>query len=385
MLTMPVVRLRILPALLVGVVLINGRFLRADEPESQPAQYELDDFVISAASADEPARPTFSLPEALAYLERGALAWTKKRDCVSCHTNGSYMLVRPALTPFVGKPSETMRHFFVETIEKFRDRDHEKNLAGVRPTQMAYVAAGLAEWDARVTGKLSAETDAALRLMFKLQSEEGSWGNADCWPPLESSVYHGTCVASMAVAAAPNWLNELEDAELLVSVDKMKTYLRTVSPPHDYARVLLLWASARLPGLLEEGRQPELIETVFSHQRSDGGWSIRTFAAPEAWGRGNRAEKLREEPNFADPDSDGHQTGLAVVVLREAGVPADDPRIRRAVAWLLANQRESGRWWTRSLNTDKYHFITYSGTCYPLLALAKCGALPEQQADNKAP
>ena len=69
-------------------------------------------------------------------------------------------------------------------------------------------------------------------------------------------------------------------------------------------------------------------------------------------------------------------TGLAVLVLREAGVPAKDARLQKAVQWLLANQRASGRWWTRSLNTDKFHYITYSGTAYPLLALVKCGALP---------
>jgi hypothetical protein len=36
----------------------------------------------------------------------------------------------------------------------------------------------------------------------------------------------------------------------------------------------------------------------------------------------------------------------------------------------------TGRWWTRSLNTDTHHYITYSGTAYPLLALALCHALP---------
>ena len=41
-------------------------------------------------------------------------------------------------------------------------------------------------------------------------------------------------------------------------------------------------------------------------------------------------------------------TGLAVLVLREAGVPANDPRLQKGVQWLLTNQRESGRWWTRS-------------------------------------
>ena len=70
---------------------------------------------------------------------------------------------------------------------------------------------------------------------------------------------------------------------------------------------------------------------------------------------------------------------LTRVEAEAAGVPASDPALEKAVSWLKKNQRESGRWWTRSLNTDRYHFITYSGTCYPLLALARCGALPRQE------
>ena len=118
---------------------------------------------------------------------------------------------------------------------------------------------------------------------------------------------------------------------------------------------------------------------ICQHQRPDGGWSIRTIALPEQWGRGNRAEKLRSEPEFADPPSDGHMTGLAIVALRKAGVPSSDPRIQRGISWLLNNQRASGRWWTRSLNTNGWHFITYSGTLYPLLALALCDALPTSE------
>lgn len=69
-------------------------------------------------------------------------------------------------------------------------------------------------------------------------------------------------------------------------------------------------------------------------------------------------------------------TGLAIVVLRENGVPANDAAIQKGLHWLKGNQRESGRWWTRSLNTDSWHFITYSGTAYPLLALQMCDELP---------
>ena len=103
---------------------------------------------------------------------------------------------------------------------------------------------------------------------------------------------------------------------------------------------------------------------------------MRDFARPEEWGKGNRAGKLSAEPELSRPPRDGHMTGLAIISLRKAGVPANDPRIQRGVAWLLDSQRSSGRWWTRSLNRHGWQFITYSGTVYPLLALAVCNALP---------
>ena len=204
----------------------------------------------------------------------------------------------------------------------------------------------------------------------------------------------------MAVGTAPGWLANLADEKLLARVESLKKYLRTEIPRQDYDRTLLLWAAARLPGLLENDARQQLVEMVFKKQRADGGWSIRSFGEPEQWGRGNRAEKLRAEPAVlhppgrperaagnrsekfrgerepADPPSDGHQTGLALIVLRESGVPATDPRIQKGVQWLLTNQRASGRWWTRSLNTEKWHFITYSGTAFPLLALSLCDAWP---------
>lgn len=77
-------------------------------------------------------------------------------------------------------------------------------------------------------------------------------------------------------------------------------------------------------------------------------------------------------------------TGMAIIVLRKAGIPAADPRIQRGVEWLLANQRASGRWWTRSLNSDNLHYINYSGTAYPLLALELCGKLPKRE-ENALP
>ena len=58
-------------------------------------------------------------------------------------------------------------------------------------------------------------------------------------------------------------------------------------------------------------------------------------------------------------------------MLRQAGLAADDPAVVKGVAWLKANQRESGRWYTRSLNNDKHHYITHAGTAFAVLALVE--------------
>lgn len=354
----------------VGVA-CGASMLLADD-----AQYSFGDIRVPKATANEPIRERFSLPEAAHYLDQGAKAWSGARKCVSCHTTGTYMLIRPELSKQLGPPDPQMREKFVAAFKDLAAMKRDEIQKSTRPGQVIYAAAGLAEWDKHVAKSLSAETGQAFKLMFALQLSTGTWGSADCWPPYESDAFHEATVAAIAVADAPGWLATLHDPALQDGVERLKHYLRTERPPHDYGRVLLLWASARMPGLLEKTQQQTLIEMIWKHQQGDGGWSIRTFAAPEAWGRGNRADKLRGEREFQHPPSDGHMTGTALVALREAGVPAADPRMQKGVNWLLKNQRLSGRWWTRSLNTDTRNFITYSGTAIPLLALSLCDALP---------
>ena len=65
----------------------------AGEKAAPADQYRHGDIVIPAATADEPVRMELSLPQAADYLEKGALAWTKSRKCVSCHTNGVYQKI----------------------------------------------------------------------------------------------------------------------------------------------------------------------------------------------------------------------------------------------------------------------------------------------------
>lgn len=359
---------KILASCCVAVLIIPA----VQAEDELPSQYEAGDVKVVAARADEPVID-FSIQKAAQHLDHGSIAWSKQKNCVSCHTNGTYLFIRPALTPSLGEPLAETRAFFVsqlETLSKIGVRKLRRS--GTRPAQVIYIAAGLAEWDAHVTKKLSSETDEALRLAFELQNKEGTWHSVTCWPPFESSAYQEAHMAAMAVAAAPGWVDSIrEDHELRVKIDLLKKYIGTSEPRHDYAKVLQLWTSLRLDGILNSDQQLALVKLLREKQKADGGWSIRQFATPEQWGSGNRAGKLREEPEFRTQPSDGHMTGLALLVLQESGVSDDDDSLRLGLAWLRGNQRESGRWWTRSLNTDKSHFITYSGTAYPLLALQR--------------
>lgn len=349
----------------------------ADPPKHQ---YEFGDIKVALPSGDAPLNDNVDVAKSLEYLKQGHTAWSGQRKCVACHTNGIYMTVMPALQTQLGAPDPAARQFFVDALKAKQTTAATTLQKGTTPEQIIYMAAGLAEWDRHVTKQLSPETEAALRLMFSVQRDTGSWRALDCWPPYESDEYHPATVAAMAVGTAPGWLAKIEkdgDKEMLAAVERLKKYLRETPPIHDYAKVLLLWASTRMPGLLDGAKQSELIAALGAKQRDDGGWSIRNFAEPEQWGKGNRAEKLRAEPEFKTTPSDGHMTGLAVIVLREVGVAKNDPRLTKAIAWLKSNQRNDGRWWTRSLNTDTYHFISYSSTAFPLWALALCDELPK--------
>ena len=75
------------------------------------------------------------------------------------------------------------------------------------------------------------------------------------------------------------------------------------------------------------------------------------------------------------PGSDAYMTSLAIVLMRQSGVPASDPRIQRGLAWLKREQRESGRWWMQSLYRGNYHYITYIATVEAMKALDLCGEI----------
>ena len=95
----------------------------------------------------------------------------------------------------------------------------------------------------------------------------------------------------------------------------------------------------------------------------DGGWAVSTFLP---WKREDGKEQDLET-------SDGYGTGYVLHLARLGGVPSSDERIARGIRWLKTHQRESGRWFTRSLNRDGRSFLSHAGTAFALAALHAAG------------
>ena len=103
-----------------GLVLLTVTLIGtagAEETEEKEPQYESGSILIPAASEQEPKRQEFSAQLADRYLTNGALAWSRSEGCISCHTNGSYLTVRGALTSRLGPPPVEVRSFFGSTLD----------------------------------------------------------------------------------------------------------------------------------------------------------------------------------------------------------------------------------------------------------------------------
>jgi hypothetical protein len=120
----------------------------------------------------------------------------------------------------------------------------------------------------------------------------------------------------------------------------------------------------------EEKEQPG--SELAAAQRPAGGWSLaslvdnhndpgrQTEAARKARAQKGHGDEFlvyvgRDKVYRSSLECDGYATGLVVYVLRQAGVPANDARVQRGVAWLKAHQRESGRWFTPSQGWHTQH------------------------------
>lgn len=309
-----------------------------------------------ANRADEPLASQFSLAAATEFLDSASLHWINERKCFTCHTNYSYLMARPMVS-HEGHAHRQVRAALEELVEVRWKNDKPRWDA-----EVVMSGAILAFNDAATTHKLHPTTRKALDRMWEIQKEDGgiAWLKCD-WPPMESDDHYGATMVLIGVGVAPEKYAETPAAK--AGVEKLLGYLRANPPPMLHHRAMLLWASRYFPAVLSAEEKQAVIAELRGLQKKDGGWSSPTL------GTWQRADDKPQDPETPD----GYATGFVTYVLRQAGVPAEDPQLMKSVAWLQKNQRESGRWYSRSLHKDNLHFLSHAGSAFAVMALVECG------------
>ena len=382
--------------LAIAVFVVPSVLFAATTPAPAPAskpkpafQYESGDIKVSLPTADEPRVQRFgteSIQAAVKYLDDGSLSWVREKSCVNCHTTGPYLSERPGLIPQLGKPSAEIVADFIEFVPKeVKVVKETATKSGYKHMPGAFTAVwrslGLAEWDKHLSGKTSEPTERSLRDMFERQSESGAFvSHGEVEIPHITTDFELSLQAARAITTAPGWIEGVQDAGLKAKIAQLNAWLRAPVLKNDFDRVLRLQLAHYMPEMVGPGEVTVALTLLASKQHEDGGWSTRDFSALKDWHfeiSPNVANLINHLPDAANPQSDAYMTALAVVLMRQSDVPAGDPRIQRAVAWLKREQRVSGRWWMHSLYRGNYHYITYIATMQALKALALCGEIPE--------
>jgi squalene-hopene/tetraprenyl-beta-curcumene cyclase len=331
---------------------------------------------------------------AAAYLDQRQAWWMQwpraQRDhetfCVSCHTAVPYALSRSALRTVLAEqaasPNEqrlldnvTKRVRLWKEVEPFykdADRGPYKSVES-RGTESVLNALILSSRDAQ-SGQFSNDTRTAFENMWAEQQIAGEQKGAWLWlrfknEPWEAddSGYFGATLAAVAVGIAPE--NYRASPEIEPGLRLLREYLnREFVVQTTINRVLLLWADAKLPRLLEPDRQKAIISELLEKQQADGGWSLSSLS-----GDWKRADGTSQETR-----SDGYATGLITFTLQQAGISPENAKLKRGLAWLTANQdRTEGSWPAYSLNKNKEHhispetalFMNDAATSYAVLSL----------------
>jgi squalene-hopene/tetraprenyl-beta-curcumene cyclase len=311
-----------------------------------------------------------------------------KTSCISCHTMLPFALGRPVLRRISGaaQPTALEARLIEQTKRRVANWDNldsppwrlfydsnERKKQEARGTEAVLNALVLAT-DDRTHGRASASdsTKQALANLWKTQVRQGDDKGSWSWlnfglEPWESGAapYFGAVLAAVAVGTAPGYYVPGSDADADRGVELLRSYMQDRLPRQNlFNQAWALWASSKLPKLLPDDSRQHIIDLLLKAQQADGGWRL---AALGAFRRGDGTAQ--------DTTSDGYATGLVLHALRTAGVPKEDARVARGLAWLRTHQAPTGEWRTSSLNRKRDpashagRFMSDAATGFAILAL----------------
>ena len=231
----------------------------------------------------------------------------------------------------------------------------------------------LAIGEKAAAGQLSEFSERALKHILAIQDKNGAWpGWLKChWGPYEVDDHFGATLAAVALGkTSPEFR---ADPMVKDGMEKLRRFLKKHKPETAHQKGMMLWASESWPNLATEVQRMRWKNELLKLQHDDGGWNIVELG-DDNW---KREDNLKQ-----DKSSDGYATAFAIFVLRKSGMKSEKPEIKAALRWLDSNQRESGRWFTRSPRRDGKHYITHAATHFAILALHSCGMVEKSHAPD---
>ena len=344
-----------------------------------------------ALGQQESPPPVWSPVKAATYLDKRAAWWISwsgsARDhgtfCVSCHTATPFSLGRAALRGALGELSASPNEQKVldnvaKRVRMWHDVDpfYTDQTRGLPKTSESRGTESILNslilvWRDIPTGHLSADARLALDNMWALQIKSPDMNGAWAWlqfhnAPFEGdSQFYGNALAAIAIGSAPG--NYQSEPEIQNGLRLLRAWLvKNMDTQTPLDRVVLLWASTKLNGLLTRDQQDKIIEETVAKQRDDGGFSMSQLIG--AW--------KRSDGTPLDTASDGYATGLIAFALEQVEAPQAQAALQRALGWLRRSQIQlDGRWPAVSLNknravlSDAGLFMSDAATAYAVLAL----------------
>jgi hypothetical protein len=288
------------------------------------------------------------------FLVQDAKKWRSDHECATCH-HGTLTVwaLNEARRRRITVKEEDLKEIgawtktrFLEGIEKPRDSRPGWNLVKVAAIYLACMAELMPEREILSREELQQMTDHVARH----QEAEGFWSTpppANGPPPVFESSEVITLWACLALGRPDAMPAELESRE------RGMRWLNSIEPGKELQSAML-----RLLVDVRAGKPQEAIDAqvkkILDRQQPDGGWGQIPGAA-----------------------SDAFATGQALFALNLAGVKPERTEIQRAIAFLIASQKQDGSWpMTSRAQPGEKPFtnpvpITYFGSAWATIGLLR--------------